>query len=127
MGLPPSARMTLWSSWSRTCEPQMPPEWIGHWQRPPSRLQTSRRTAAGMWVAPGSALSSGGAGDGVRERQPRGLELLEELGRNGQVEAGLGGGERVDLHPPGRQAWCRRRNRSEGGACGRTFEAERFA
>jgi len=43
----PCARETTWSSSQRLVEPQMPPEWSGHWHRPPSRFQTSRRTWAG--------------------------------------------------------------------------------
>ena len=44
---PPRPRGTTWSISSRTVEPQMPPSWVGHWQRFPSRVFTSLFTFAG--------------------------------------------------------------------------------
>ena len=46
--LPPFATARMWSNWSRWVEPQTPPSTVGQAHLPPSRIQTARRTAAGM-------------------------------------------------------------------------------
>ena len=113
-------------------EPQTPPDVTGHWQRPPSRVQTARFTSAGM--CRGRSEGCGGAvlgfftrpllpvvlreeeverrlEDGlgvrarvaVRERIARSRELREETLRDGDVEPAQLGGERLDhVGPPHR-------------------------
>lgn len=51
---PSRARGTTWSNSTRSVEPQTSPSFplIGHWQRPPSRFQTSRLTRAGTCAGP---------------------------------------------------------------------------
>ena len=59
-----------------------------------------RRSRCSRWPKPADVLGVG-AGHGVGEGQPRGLELLEELGRDRDVDPGLGGGERLDAEGRG--------------------------
>ena len=100
---PPRALARTWSSWSRWVEPQMPPPSTGHWQRPSSRAQTSRRTWAGTnprrasrgradRLARTCATSTTSSMPWPRGRRGAALLLAGEEEVEGLLQEGLGGG-----------------------------------